>query len=148
MSGNFGYMEKSNPLRDIGQIQHVGRCGGRNHVCKAWQLSVKGCECGERGKFAVSYWLDVSPLQHWSHYRVTGPWGETPTLTRSHATNNVAVKNQFPVYLFPEFSIYKTLSSFKVHVGFKINLMPPGTVKMKVEMKYYSRVACTGCAKT
>jgi len=26
---------------------------------------------GERGKFAFSHWLGVSPLQHWSHYRVT-----------------------------------------------------------------------------
>ena len=49
----------------------VGRYGGRNHVCNIWWLSVKGCGCGERGKFAFSHWLDASPLQHWSHYRVT-----------------------------------------------------------------------------
>jgi len=35
-----------------------------------WWLSVKGCGCGERGKFAFSHWLDASSLQHWSHYRV------------------------------------------------------------------------------
>jgi len=34
-------------------------------------LSVKGCGCGDRGKFAFCYWLDASPLQHWSYYRVT-----------------------------------------------------------------------------
>ena len=27
---------------------------------------VKGCGCGERGKFAFSDWLDALPLQHWS----------------------------------------------------------------------------------
>ena len=45
--------------------------GGRNHVCNIRWLSVKGCGCGERGKFSFSHWLDASPLQHWSHYRVT-----------------------------------------------------------------------------
>jgi len=24
----------------------------------------------KRGNFAISHWLEVSPLQHWSHYRV------------------------------------------------------------------------------
>jgi len=41
----------------------VGRYGGRNHVRNIWWLSVKGCGCGERGKFAFSHWLDASPLQ-------------------------------------------------------------------------------------
>jgi len=50
----------------------VGRYGGRNHVCNIWWLSVKGCGCGEMGKFAFSHWLDSSPLQHWSHYHVMG----------------------------------------------------------------------------
>ena len=45
-----------------------------NHVCSIWWLSVKGCGCGERGNFALSLWLEVSLLQHWSHYRVTVWW--------------------------------------------------------------------------
>jgi len=36
-------------------------------VCNIWWLSVKGCGCGERGKFAFSHWLHALPLQHWSH---------------------------------------------------------------------------------
>ena len=52
---------------------HLGRYGGRNHVRNISWLSVKGCGCGERGKFAFSHWLDVSPLQHWSHYREISP---------------------------------------------------------------------------
>ena len=35
--------------------------GGRNHGCNISWLSVKGCGCGERGKFAFSHWLDASP---------------------------------------------------------------------------------------
>ena len=42
----------------------VGRYRGRNHVCNISWLSIKGCGCGERGKFAFSHWLDASPLQH------------------------------------------------------------------------------------
>ena len=38
--------------------------GGRNHVCNILWLSVKGCGCSERGKFAFSHWLDASLLQH------------------------------------------------------------------------------------
>jgi len=64
-------MERSNPWGDLYQMWHLGRHGGRNHVCNISWLSVKGCGCGERGKFAFSHWHDVSPLQHWSHYRVT-----------------------------------------------------------------------------
>jgi len=71
LSGNFGYMGGSNPSGDLDQMRLVGRYRGRNHVCNIWWLSVKGCGCGERGKFAFSHWLDASPLQHWSHYRVT-----------------------------------------------------------------------------
>jgi len=70
LSGNFGYMGRSNPWGDLDQMSLVGRYGGRNHVCNIWWLSVKGCGCGERGKFAFSHWLDASPLQHWSHYSV------------------------------------------------------------------------------
>jgi len=70
MSGNFGYMGRSNPRGHLDQMWHVGRYGGRNHVCNIWWLSVKGRGCGERGSFAF-YWLEVSPLQHWSHNRVT-----------------------------------------------------------------------------
>ena len=40
-------------------------------MCNIWWLSVKGCGCSERGKFAFSHWLNASPLQHWSHCRVT-----------------------------------------------------------------------------
>jgi len=65
------YLERSNPWGDLDQMSLVGRYGGRNHVCNIWWLSVKGCGCGERGKFSFSHWLDASPLQHWSHYRVT-----------------------------------------------------------------------------
>jgi len=70
LSGNFGYMGRSNPWGDLDQMWLVGRYGGRNHVCNIWWLSVKGCGCGERGKFAFSHWLHASRLQHWSHYRV------------------------------------------------------------------------------
>jgi len=71
MSGNFGYMGGSNPWGDLDQMRLVGRYRGHNHVCNISWLSVKECGCGERGKFAFSHWLDASPLQHWSHYRVT-----------------------------------------------------------------------------
>jgi len=71
LSGNFGYMGRSIPCSDLDQMSRVWRYGGRNHVCNISWLSVKGCGCGERGKFAFSHWLDASPLQHWSHYRVT-----------------------------------------------------------------------------
>jgi len=74
MSGNFGYIGRSNPWGNLDQMRLVGRYGGRNHVCNISWLSVKGCECGERGKFAFSHWLDESPLQHWSHYGVTEWW--------------------------------------------------------------------------
>ena len=70
LSGNFGYMGRSNPLGDLDQMWRMGRYGRCNHVCNIWWLSVKGCGCGERGKFAFSHWLDASPLQHWSHYTV------------------------------------------------------------------------------
>jgi len=33
LSGNFGYMGRSNPWGDLDQIWRVGRYGGRNHVC-------------------------------------------------------------------------------------------------------------------
>ena len=71
MSGNFGYMGRSNPWGDLDQMSLLGRYGGLNHVCNIWWLSIKGCGCGERGKFAFSHWLDASPLQHCSHYCVT-----------------------------------------------------------------------------
>jgi len=59
-------MGRSNPSGDLDQMSLVGRYRGRNHVCNISWLSVKGCGCGERGKFAFSHWLDASPLQHWS----------------------------------------------------------------------------------
>ena len=68
LSGNFGYMRRSNPWGDLDQMRLVVRYRGHNHVCNIWWLSIKGCGCGERGKFAFSHWLDASPLQHWSHY--------------------------------------------------------------------------------
>ena len=58
-------MGRSNPWGDLDQMWLVGRYGGHNHVCNIWWLSVKGCGCGERGKFAFSHWLHASPLQHW-----------------------------------------------------------------------------------
>ena len=67
LSGNFGYMGRSNPWGDLDHMWRVWRYGGRNHVCSISWLSVKVCGCGERGKFAFSHWLDASPLQHWSH---------------------------------------------------------------------------------
>ena len=70
MSGNFGYMGDI-PWGDLDHMWRVGRYGGRNHVCNISWLSVNGCGWCERGKFAFSHWLDASPLQHWSHYRVT-----------------------------------------------------------------------------
>jgi len=33
LSGNFGYMGRSNPWGDLDQIWPVGRYGGHNHVC-------------------------------------------------------------------------------------------------------------------
>jgi len=66
LSGNFGYMERRNPLRDLDQMWRMGRYSGRNHVCNIWWLSVEGCGCGEMGNFALSHWLELSPLQHWS----------------------------------------------------------------------------------
>jgi len=63
IGGNFGYM-RSNPWGGIDQIWHVVRYGGHNHVRNIWQLSVKGRGCSERGNFAFSHWLEVSPLQH------------------------------------------------------------------------------------
>ena len=71
LSGKFGYMGSSNHWGDLDQMRLFGRYRGHNHVCNISWLSVKGCECGERGKFAFSHWLDASPLQQWSHYRVT-----------------------------------------------------------------------------
>jgi len=68
LSGNFGYMGRSNPWADLDQMRLMMRYVGRNHVCNILWLSVKGCGCGERGKFAFSHWLDASLLQHWSHY--------------------------------------------------------------------------------
>ena len=53
-----------NPWVDVDQMWHVGRYDGRNHVCNTWWVSVKGCGCSERGNFAFSHWLEVSPLQH------------------------------------------------------------------------------------
>jgi len=64
-------MGRSNPWGDLDQMWHVETYCGRNHLCNISWLSVKGCGCDERGKFAFSDWRDVSPLQHWSHYRVT-----------------------------------------------------------------------------
>jgi len=68
--GNFGYMGRRNPWGDLDQMWHVGKYGERNHLCNIWWLPVKGCECSEMGKFAFSDWLEVSPLQHWSRYRM------------------------------------------------------------------------------
>jgi len=67
LSGNFAYMVRSNPCSDLDQMSRLGRYGGCNHVCNISWLSVKGCRCGERGKFAFSHWPDASHLQHWSH---------------------------------------------------------------------------------
>ena len=61
LSGNFGCMGRSNPWGDLDQMRLVGRYGGRNHVCDISWLSVKGCGCGERGKFAFSHWLTRRP---------------------------------------------------------------------------------------
>ena len=79
-------MGRSNPWGDLDQMWLVGRYGGRNHVCSISWLSVKGCGCGERGKFAFSRWLHASPLQHWSHYRVTVWYHIYHTKTRNHVT--------------------------------------------------------------
>jgi len=61
---------RPNPWGDLDQMWRVGRYGECNHVCNILWLSVKGCGCGGRGKFALSHLLEVSPLQHWSHYCV------------------------------------------------------------------------------
>ena len=36
LSGNFGYMGRSNPRGDLDQMWLLGRYGGRNHVCNIW----------------------------------------------------------------------------------------------------------------
>jgi len=36
LSGNFGYMGRSNPWGDLDQMSLVGRYRGRNHVCNIW----------------------------------------------------------------------------------------------------------------
>jgi len=53
VSGNFGYMRRSNPWGDLDQMWRVGRYGGRNHVCNIWWLSVKGCGCGETAEVCI-----------------------------------------------------------------------------------------------
>ena len=63
---------RSNPWGDVDQMSLVGRYAGRNHVCNIWWMSVKGCGCGERSKFAFSHCLmprpyNIGTLQHWSH---------------------------------------------------------------------------------
>jgi len=63
-------MGSSNPWGDLDQMWRVRRNRGRNHVCNIWWLSVKGCGCGERGKFAFSHWLDASPLYNTGHTTV------------------------------------------------------------------------------
>jgi len=63
-------MGSSNPWGDLDQMWRVRRYRGRNHVCNIWWLSVKGCGCGERGKFAFSHWLDASPLYNTGHTTV------------------------------------------------------------------------------
>jgi len=42
MSGNFGYMGRSNPWGDLDQMWLVRRYRGRNHVCNIWWLSLRG----------------------------------------------------------------------------------------------------------
>ena len=49
MSGNFGYMGRSNSWGDLDQMWLLGRYGGRNHVCNISWLSVKGCVGVVRG---------------------------------------------------------------------------------------------------
>jgi len=68
LSGNFGYMGRSNSWGDLDQMWHVGKCGRCNHVRNTWWLLVMGCGCSERGNLPS---LEVLPLQHWSHYCVT-----------------------------------------------------------------------------
>jgi len=48
-------------------LTKCGLLGDMVDVINIWWLSVKGCGCCERGKFAFSHWLHASPLQH---YRV------------------------------------------------------------------------------
>ena len=36
-------MGRSNPWGDLDQMWRVRRCGGHNHVCNIWWLSVRGC---------------------------------------------------------------------------------------------------------
>ena len=40
LSGNFGYMGRSNPWGDLDQMRLVGRYRGRNHVCNIWLVTV------------------------------------------------------------------------------------------------------------
>ena len=47
LSGNFGYMGRSNTCGDLDQMWRVGRYRGHNHVCNIWWLSVKVCGCSE-----------------------------------------------------------------------------------------------------
>jgi len=49
----------------------VGRYGKHNHVCNIWRLSIKGCGCGERRKFAFSHWLHAHCVTVWCKYVIT-----------------------------------------------------------------------------
>ena len=93
-------MGRSNPWSDLDLMSLMGRYGGHNHVCNISWLSVKGCGCGERGKCAFSHWLDTSPLQHWSHCRVTVWW---PTNKKSYmvyrtAPFSMTLKDRYPLF--------------------------------------------------
>ena len=64
LSGNFGYIRSSNPW---GYLTKCGLWGDMVDVitCVIYgDCRLRGCGCGERGKFAFSHWLDASPLQH------------------------------------------------------------------------------------
>ena len=71
LSGNFGYMGRSNPWSDLDQMWRVGRYGGCNHVHNIWWLSAKGCRRDERGNSAFSHWLEGIALTTLVTYRVT-----------------------------------------------------------------------------
>jgi len=70
LSGNFGYMGRSNPWGDLDQMSLVGRYGGCNHVCNIWWLSVKGCWCVRGVSLPSAIDLTRRPYNT-GHYRVT-----------------------------------------------------------------------------
>jgi len=136
-------------------MRHVGRYGGRNHVCNIWWLSVKGCEFGQRGNFALSRWLEVLPLQH---YYVT-TWGSIPkrpiakTAPTKTAQKNLISKNivqngpfrcpKWPI-IQPKRPIAKSKTAHSYIQNGPLSLSAFGNVQSDLEILYMFRPVIHG----